>query len=441
MLFPLPYETLSLETIDKDFFNCYISGIISCRVVFVANLQPCSLKQHIALSQKNMNNESIEYFRGNKQEIENEKKRKHALMSYFPKVLGTTDRTKYILVDDDKLQQEGFEIIQKHKGPQTTSIESFVNNKKEVDFEICKKNSTYLNPKKEAVYETKILKSLFDFDNNAAEEKNNPFNTNSHSLGLGTVTCCKPRKATARNDSLGLESRNIENVADSLKTANKNYNTNTVSNNATIAKLDKQPGLYGGNPGRDYTEELRKVKQNLPPIAVSILNNSGIEIVVLKNMHSVTENGKIIKRNGRYFADKKKIYLDSKHVNEYTMFSEAVHVVQDHLGMIGIGKSNLEFQEHVIKDLYYSQKRRKLYGDDGYDEHSASKDNEYIYLMELAFDENGVLNLNKFLIGINNFINSFQKEYLPSDSYQTPAVKDFNYNWIELLQIFGIEYK
>ena len=59
MLFPLPYETLSLETVDKDFFNFYISGIISCRVVFVANLQPRSLKQHIALSQKNMNNESV----------------------------------------------------------------------------------------------------------------------------------------------------------------------------------------------------------------------------------------------------------------------------------------------------------------------------------------------------------------------------------------------
>lgn len=388
-----------------------------------------------------MNNESIEYFRGNKQEIENEKKRKHALMSYFPKALGTTDRTKYILVDDDKPQQEGFEIIQKHKGPQTTSIESFVNNKKEVDFEICKKNSTFLNPKKEAAYETKILKSLFDFDNNAAEEKNNPFNTNSHSLGLGTVTCCKPRKATARNDSLGLESRNIENVADSLKTANKNYNTNTVSNNATIAKLDKQPGLYGGNPGRDYTEELRKVKQNLPPIAVSILNNSGIEIVVLKNMHSVTENGKIIKRNGRYFADKKKIYLDSKHVDEYTLISELFHVVQDQLGMTGTGKSNLEFQEHVIKDLYFKQRYEKTKKPEYISGFSTTDDDGYINLINEGFDNNGDLYLNNFLMHINSYFDEFQKYYSGSGAYQEPGIENFDYNWKIMLDLFGIKYK
>ena len=177
-----------------------------------------------------MYKEQIEYFRGNKQEIENEKKRKHALMSYFPKALGTTDRTKYILVDDDKPQQEGFEIIQKHKGPQTTSIESFVNNKKEVDFEICKKNSTFLNPKKEAAYETKILKSLFDFDNNAAEEKNNPFNTNSHSLGLGTVGGNQPRTTTERNDSLALESMEIENRLDSVLYNDKGHMSVTFRN-------------------------------------------------------------------------------------------------------------------------------------------------------------------------------------------------------------------
>ena len=207
------------------------------------------------------------------------------------------------------------------------------------------------------------------------------------------------------------------------------------------AKPDITPGLYGENPDRDYTEDLRKIKQNLPPVALNILNNSGTEILVLKNMQTIDENGKCTPRIGRYYADENKVYLDSKHVNEYTLLSEAIHVVQDYLGMTGIGKSNLEFQEHVIKDLYYSQKLRKIFGEDSPYEHTASKDNEYIYLLDSAIDKKGVLDLNKFLIGINNFINSFQKEYLSSDSYQTPPVKDFNYNWIELLQIFGIEYK
>ena len=38
--------------------------------------------------------EQIEYFRGNRQEIENEKQRKRELMFYFPKMLGTVDKTR-----------------------------------------------------------------------------------------------------------------------------------------------------------------------------------------------------------------------------------------------------------------------------------------------------------------------------------------------------------
>ena len=57
------------------------------------------------------------------------------------------------------------------------------------------------------------------------------------------------------------------------------------------------------------------------------------------------------------------------------------------------------------------------------------------------FDENNVLDLNKFLSNINKFIVYFQNNYEQSNSYQTQAVKKFNYNWIKLLHIFGIEYK
>ena len=117
--------------------------------------------------------------------------------------------------------------------------------------------------------------------------------------------------------------------------------------------------MYGGKPDRDYTEDLRKVKQNLPPIALDILNNSGIKIIVLDNLHVIDEKGETTPRTGRYYARDNKVYLDSKHVNEYTLLSETIHAVQDYLGMTGLGKSNLEFQEHVIKDLYYSQKLRK----------------------------------------------------------------------------------
>ena len=393
------------------------------------------------------------HFHGNRREIEKEKQRKRELMSHFPKMLGTVDETRYVLVDDDNKSkfENGFgdkevDVLpvavisdESEKTKEQKSISSFDNNRKTISLDSWKEGSMFLEPKKEN--RTVAQKLPFDFDGNTAKEEDNSFQPGIQIPELGTVAGNQPRTTTERNGSLGLEKDKVENIADTLKTVNVNNNTNAISNNAPTAKSDITPGLYGENPDIDYTEDLRKIKQKLPPVALNILNNYGTEILVLKNMQTIDENGKCTPRIGRYYADENKVYLDSKHVNEYTLLSEAIHVVQDYLGMTGIGKSNLEFQEHVIKDLYYSQKLRKIFGEDSPYEHTASKDNEYIYLLDSAIDKKGVLDLNKFLIGINNFINSFQKEYLSSDSYQTPPVKDFNYNWIELLQIFGIEYK
>ena len=393
------------------------------------------------------------HFHGNRREIEKEKQRKRELMSHFPKMLGTVDETRYVLVDDDNKSKfensfgdKEVDVLpvavisdESEKTKEQKSISSFDNNRKTISLDSWKEGSMFLEPKKEN--RTVAQKLPFYFDGNTTKEEENPFQSGIQIPELGTVGGNQPRRTTERNDSLGLEKDKVENIADSLKTVNVNNNTNAISNNAPTAKPDITPGLYGENPDIDYTEYLRKIKQKLPPVALNILNNYGTEILVLKNMQTIDENGKCTPRIGRYYADENKVYLDSKHVNEYTLLSEAIHVVQDYLGMTGIGKSNLEFQEHVIKDLYYSQKLRKIFGEDSPYEHTASKDNEYIYLLDSAIDKKGVLDLNKFLIGINNFINSFQKEYLSSDSYQTPPVKDFNYNWIELLQIFGIEYK
>ena len=147
------------------------------------------------------------------------------------------------------------------------------------------------------------------------------------------------------------------------------------------------------------------------------------------------------KRTGRYYARDNKVYLDSEHVNEYTLLSETIHAVQDYLGMTGLGKSNLEFQEHVIKDLYYSQKLRKQFGDDGLDLFSASTNKEYVDLIGTIFDTNAIIDLNRFLSGIEYCIGSFQENYNLSDSYQSPTINNFNYNWRKLFDIFGIEYK
>ena len=417
-----------------------------------------------------MKEESVEFFRGNKQEIEYEKKRKSALMSCFPIALGAIDRTRYILVDDDKPNlgnhfgetytadpflallsneptvdarrgQNQSEQPKKQQAKAAASIPNLENNIQTVNFDSRKESTTFLNPNKEEKQKTKETESSFGFESNNTKTNHNPFKPSPLYKELAGVYNNKPRLNRTISDSLGLESRNIESYADSLKTANINYNTNIISNTATIAKSDKQPGLYGWRPGKDYTEDLNKLKSQLPPIAASILNNSGIEIVVLKNLRTIDEQGKITPRNGRYYADENKVYLDSEHVNEYTLLSEAIHVVQDYLGMTGIGKSNLEFQEHVIKDLYYSQKLRKQFGDEGIDLFSASTNKEYIDLIATIFDTNAIIDLNRFLSSIEYCIGGFQENYNLSNSYQSPTLNNFNYNWRKIFDIFGIEYK
>lgn len=397
-------------------------------------------------------------FHGNRQEIENEKQRKRELMSYFPKTLGTFDETKYVLQDDDKPGAENHydkmnfapspTVIsnrsEKSNGQQskpTTSVPCFENSRKNIDFESWKGNTTFLEPKKENAVTTTAPKSPFDFDGNSTREENSSFSTAIQFPGLRSVGSNKPRTTTARNDSLRLRTDKMENIADSLKRGNVNYNRNTDLNNAPTAKRDVTPGLYGENPNRDYTEDLRKVKQNLPAIALDILNNSGIKIIVLDNLHSVTKNGKIIKRTGRYFADKKKIYLDSKNVDEYTLISEIFHAAQDKLGMTGVGKSNLEFQEHVIKDLYFKKRERKSNNYDNSKGLSTTDDDNYANFIEDVLNEDGILDFNKFQKDINFYFDKFQKYYSGVGAYQEPGIANFNYNWKMILDLFGIKYK
>ena len=109
--------------------------------------------------------------------------------------------------------------------------------------------------------------------------------------------------------------------------------------------------------------------------------------------------------------------------------------------MTGIGKSNLEFQEHVIKDLYFGQQFRKT-GDYKYFKGlSATDDEGYANFISNGFDNNGNLYLNNFLMHINSYFDKFQEYYSGSGAYQEPGVDDFNYNWKVILDLFGIKYK
>ena len=136
-----------------------------------------------------------------------------------------------------------------------------------------------------------------------------------------------------------------------------------------------------------------------------------------------------------------KIILDSKKVNFHTLFSETVHAAQDYLGMTNYGKANLEFQEHVIKDLYNKQKLFKTGNIEYSNSESASCTKAYSDFTYRILDNDGDLILDKFLNGINSLFDEFQDSYAPSNSYQEKKFENYNYNWVKLLDIFGIQYK
>ena len=115
--------------------------------------------------------------------------------------------------------------------------------------------------------------------------------------------------------------------------------------------------------------------------------------------------------------------------------------MQDYLGMADKGLSNLEFQEHVLKDLYNIQSLiQKGIGNNG-STISTSNNESYIEFLRNIFYTNGILDLNKFLMNIGSFFDEFQKNYKKSNSYQESEINNFNYNWIRFFDILGIQYK
>jgi hypothetical protein len=201
------------------------------------------------------------HFHGNRQEIENEKQRKRELMSHFPKTLGTVDETRYVLHDDEKQKQtdyfeskpvspltvapakdeplfniRGIGEQQSEKPKKDVSMQTAVQGiakfgNKETSFGLgnWKSASTLFSLQKEK-NETKAPESPFDFDGNTAEEEDGPFNHGIQFPGLGAVGGKQPRKTTETNDSLGLESMEIENRLDSVLYNDKGHMSVTFRN-------------------------------------------------------------------------------------------------------------------------------------------------------------------------------------------------------------------
>ena len=392
------------------------------------------------------------HFHGNRREIEKEKQRKRELMSHFPKMLGTVDETRYVLVDDDNKSKfensfgdKEVDVLpvavisdESEKTKEQKSISSFDNNRKTISLDSWKEGSMFLEPKKEN--RTVAQKLPFDFDGNTAKEEDNPFQPGIQFSGLSTVLGEQPRTTTVRNDSLGLEKDKIENGIDSVWNINDKSNFDLNKNNSS-SNSKRKLKVHGKPRTKDYAVQINTLIGNLPVTAANILKQLGVGIEIADNLYTTTDKGEYKKRNGIYLDQNNRIVIDSKHVDEYTLISEVFHAAQDQLEMTGTGKSNLEFQEHVIKDLYFKQLERKSNDYDHSKGISTTDDNNYVNFIEDVLNEDGVLDLANFLSNINSYFDEFQKYYARSGAYQEPGIENFDYKWKKILDLFGIEYK
>ncbi len=323
--------------------------------------------------------------------------------------------------------------------PFNHGIANWGNKEKTLGFGNGKDVASFLMPKKENAGTTAPT-SLFDFDGNTAKEEDNPFNHGIQIPGFSTVVGNKPRRTTERNDSLEVEKDKIENSIDSVCNINDKSNFDLNKNNSS-SNSKRKLKVHGKPRTKDYAVQINTLIGNLPVAAANILKQLGVGIDIADNLYTTTDKGEYKKRNGIYLGQNNRIVIDSKHVDEYTLISEVFHAAQDQLEMTGTGKSNLEFQEHVIKDLYFGQKFRKT-GDYKYFKGlSTTDDEEYANFISNGFDNNGNLYLNNFLMHINSYFDKFQEYYSGSGAYQEPGVDDFNYNWKVILDLFGIKYK
>lgn len=202
-----------------------------------------------------MKEEGVEYFHGNKLEIEKEKQKKRELMSYFPKTLGTIDKTRYVLWDNDKTKQEDDfispltvfakneailnlfgkserqnAIPKKEENLQTSvqGIDNLLTNENILGYGNSLWGTSFLNTQEKNV--TNVSKSLFDFENDIKEEDTVPFNQAVQHMHLGKVNRDDAHAISVRNRNFELADSKIENELDSLSYNDKGHMSVTFRN-------------------------------------------------------------------------------------------------------------------------------------------------------------------------------------------------------------------
>ena len=375
-----------------------------------------------------MKNNYQEFFlSSNPKEIEQAKKKRSALISLFPKRLGEKDETTYVLLNEEKPKQSVFfedkttgilnsgvasnesKAPKEQQDKQTLKVPGFNDGKSGTPF-------TNYNPEQK-----NIFSGLFNPKPQANERK--PVHDT--------------KVAPAANDSLKIDSTRANAHPGSTLSTNTAHNRSADNNTAEINDTTQSNNtlklLYLPTKGR-YTHQVNELKTQLPKGVQNVLNELGTEIRVGDELHTLDKDSVRTDRNGIYNANK--ITLDSKHVNYETLFAEAMHAVQDYLGILGY--SNAEFQEHVAKDMYFKHIGAGRAISTTWDE-----DNKFSDFMDNSFtsEANDTIDINRFLEEVPNQIEGFKERYKDYPKYSSNFKDDFNYNWIDLFNILGIPLK
>ena len=375
-----------------------------------------------------MKNNYQEFFlSSNPKEIEQAKKKRSALISLFPKRLGEKDETTYVLLNEEKPKQSVFfedkttgilnsgvasnesKVPKEQQDKQTLKVPGFNDGKSGTPF-------TNYNPEQK-----NIFSGLFNPKPQANERKH------VHDTKV----------APAANDSLKIDSTRANAHPGSTLSTNTAHNRSADNNTAEINDTTQSNNtlklFYLPTKGR-YTHQVNELKAQLPKGVQNVLNELGTEIRVGDELHTLDKDSVRTDRNGIYNANK--ITLDSKHVNYETLFAEAMHAVQDYLGILGY--SNAEFQEHVAKDMYFKHIGAGRAISTTWDE-----DNKFSDFMKNSFtsETNDTIDINRFLEEVPNQIEGFKERYKDYPKYSSNFKDDFNYRWIDLFNILGIPLK
>lgn len=375
-----------------------------------------------------MKNNYQEFFlSSNPKEIEQAKKKRSALISLFPKRLGEKDETTYVLLNEEKPKQSVF-FEDKTTGILNSGVAS--NESKA--------------PKEQQDKQTLKVPGLNDGKSGTPFTNYNPEQKNIFSGLFNPKPQANERKpvhdtkvAPAANDSLKIDSTRANAHPSSILSTNTAHNriadNNTAEINDTTQSNNTLKLFYLPTKGR-YTHQVNELKTQLPKGVQNVLNELGTEIRVGDELHTLDKDSVRTDRNGIYNANK--ITLDSKHVNYETLFAEAMHAVQDYLGILGY--SNAEFQEHVAKDMYFMHTGKGRAISTTWDE-----DNKFSNFMDKSFTSkaNDTIDINRFLEEVPNQIEGFKERYKNYPKYSSNFKDDFNYRWIDLFNILGIPLK